>query len=636
MTLSAKADFRLDLRKERGILSFFKYNKLGNLMGEQTPERKDVDKQSRWNVEAMYSDWAEWDKDFLKNARASASPRWPEFSEGMVSLADPKELKKLLDSLMQVDSNLSTLYTYAHLRHDEDVSEEVSKKAFSSIVSICHIFNEETSWMDPALLQLPKETLDALLSAGELKEYRVFLEKVIRLKPYTLPAREEKILAGVSKALQTSQRAFGSLNNADLKFPKCLDEKGELHELTHGTYALHLKGKDRTLRKEAFVHLHETFGAYENTFCDLIQGIVEKHVFNKKARGYGSALEAALYPHQIDKSVYTSLIQAVRGKLSYLHEYMALRKEILGYKDLQAYDLSVSLVDDMDIKISYDEASKEIVESVALLGEEYQEIIRKGLLDDRWVDRYENKKKRSGAYSSGCYTSMPYILMNYHGTFQDAKTLAHEAGHSMHTYFSSKNQTYQDHGYPIFLAEVASTFHEELLFQHFYQKATGTAEKAYLINQKVEGIRSTLFRQVLFAEFELKIHEWVEEGVPLTPGLLQEYYVGLVRDYSGPSLEIDPSLAHEWSRIPHFYYDFYVYQYATGISAAHVLAKGVLAKEPLAKERMIEFLSSGGSKSPMETLQKAGVDMTTSSAVESMLDDFQGQVATLRELIKGK
>ena len=333
--------------------------------------------------------------------------------------------------------------------------------------------------------------------------------------------------------------------------------------------------------------------------------------------------------------MYFSLIKAVKGKISYLHEYMDLRKELLGYKTLHPYDLSVSLVDDVDIKLSYEEAAEEIVGSVALLGKDYQETIRKGLLDNRWVDRYENKKKRSGAYSSGCYTSMPYILMNYQGTFQDAKTLAHEAGHSMHTYYSGKNQTYQDHHYPIFLAEVASTFHEELLFQHFYQKAKGTAEKAYLVNQKIEGIRSTLFRQVLFAEFELKIHEWVEGGVPLTPKLLQDYYIGLVKEYSGESVELDAGVEHEWSRIPHFYYNFYVYQYATGISAAHVLAKRVLAKEPLAKEKMIEFLSSGGSKSPMETLQRAGVDMTTPLAVESMLDSFQEQVSTLRELLKG-
>ncbi len=599
-------------------------------------ERKDSLRENCWNLEGMYSSWGDWRKEFDRLTKAGDSPKWPELEEGLYNLSSSKDVRKLLDRFMEIDLTLDSLYTYAHLRHDEDVSEKEGKEGYSLAMGAFHAFREETSWIDPALLQLSQETLDSLLCSQDLKEYQIYLKKIIRLKPYTLPSKEEKLLAFAGKALSVSQRAFGSLNNADLRFPNCLDGEGRDHELTHGMYQVYLKGRDRVLRKNAFTHLHGTFAQYENTFCELIQGIVEQHVFYKKARGYKSCLEAALYPHQINREVYDSLVSTVKDNISILHDYLFLRKRLLGYSEIHPYDLSVPLVEEVDITISYEDAVSAIIESVAPLGVEYQEILRKGLTEEGWVDRYENKKKRSGAYSSGCYTSNPYILLNYHGTFNDAMTLAHEAGHSMHSYFSKKNQKYQDHQYPIFLAEVASTFHEELLFQYFLQKVKTSKEKAYLINQKIDGIRNTFFRQTLFAEFELQLHEWVEQGIPLTPSLLKEEYLRLNQEYSGPGLVLDSHVESEWSRIPHFYYNFYVYQYATGISAADVLAKKVLSGDPLAKEQYLAFLASGASKDPLTTLKDAGVNMKESYAVQSLLDSFKNLTEKFQEMVKEK
>ncbi len=598
-------------------------------------KRSEVAVKDCWNVEVLYSDLAAWEQDFALWGRPGQEPRYPELDPSHFNLHSIADVKKILDLQTQIERRLDLLGTYAHLRHDEDVAADPAKKAYMLASGAGHAFREETSWIEPALLQLPQEFLEKLLEAKELEEYHISLKRIVRLKPHTLPASEEQILALAGRALQTSPRAFRSLNDADMRFPSCKDSKGKLHELTHGTYGLYLKNTDRELRKEAFIHLHETFGLYENTLCELIEGNVQRAFFYAKARKYSSSLEAALYPSEINTSVYSSLIQTAREGLSSLHEYLELRKKKLNYSDLHLYDLFVPLVEEVEIKMSYEEAVQVILESVEILGSEYVSILRKGLLEDRWVDRYENKKKRSGAYSSGCYDSMPYILMNYQGTLQDVMTLTHEAGHSMHSYLSRKHQPYQDSSYSIFVAEVASTFHEELLFQTLMKKAKSKQEKAYLINQKIDAIRSTFFRQVLFAEFELTIHEWVQKGVPLTPALLKEKYLELNKVYYGDVLDLDPCAAFEWSRIPHFYSNFYVYQYATGISAATALSSLVLQGAKEAKEKYLEFLSSGSSLGPLAVLKRAGIDMTTSFPVQSLLEYFQKLKNELKEYLEG-
>ena len=596
-------------------------------------ERSEMPIKDCWNIGALYRDVEQWENDFRVWGRPDAVLRYPELTASSFDLTNIQDVKKMLDLYMQIDRRLGLIYTYAHLKHDEDAAEEISKKSYMQALRSLYAFQEEVSWIEPAFLQLPQNVLNELFNAEELKEYRVYLKKIIRLKPHTRNAEEEKLIALSGRALQTSRKAFRAFNDADLKFPACKDEKGDLHELTHGTYSLYMKANDRTLRKEAFTHLHETFGLYENTLCELLEGQVQSALFQAKVRKYDSCLEAALYPYEIDTSVYFSLIQAAKQGLPSLHEYLEYRKKCMGYSELHLYDLQVPIVKEIDMKMTYDEAVEAIVESVAILGKEYQAILKKGLVEDRWVDRYENKRKRSGAYSSGCYDSMPYILMNYHGTLQDAMTLTHESGHSMHSYFSRKHQPYQDSSYSIFVAEVASTFHEELLFQALLQKTKSREEKAYLINQKMEGIRNTFFRQVMFAEFELAIHEWVEKGVPLTPQLLKEKYLHLCKEYFGSGVEIDPAVVWEWARIPHFYSSFYVYQYATGISAACTLAKQVLKGDKDACNRYLEFISSGSSSDPLTVLKKAGVDMTTKTPVDSLLHYFKDLEEQFKELL---
>ncbi|PIS03245.1 MAG: oligoendopeptidase F, partial [Chlamydiae bacterium CG10_big_fil_rev_8_21_14_0_10_42_34] len=382
----------------------------------------------------------------------------------------------------------------------------------------------------------------------------------------------------------------------------------------------------------AFKNLHQGYEAHANTICELIQGQVQSHLFVARARKFKSCLEAALFPHQIDRAVYENLIASVRKRLPLMHEYIALRKKMLNLPEIHMYDLYVPLMDEAQSNMDYNEARQAVIASVAPMGPKYQAELKKGLLDDRWVDAFENVRKRSGAYSSGCYDSMPYILMNYHGTLNDVLTLAHEAGHSMHSLLSRQNQPYIYSQYPIFVAEVASTFNEQLLLNHLKSKAKSDRDQAFLVNYQIEGIRGTILRQTLFAEFELQLHKWAEEGVPFTPALLKKYYTQLNRDYYGPDIVLDPELEIEWARIPHFYYNFYVYQYATGLSAALALFQKAMVDEK-AKENYIGFLSSGGSKYPIDLLVGAGVDMRKPDAVNAALDYFEKLLQELKECL---
>ncbi len=605
------------------------------LPAEKTQDRSEIAKQYQWNVEALYPSWEAWKQDLDLYGRESSSPHWPEIAAYRTTwMQSPESLKELIKLCCQIDRNLSKLYTYAHLRHDEDVAEDEAKKAHSRIVTLLYAFRQESAWIEPEMLQLPEEELETLVRSSVLKEYEFYLDRIVRMKKHTLAASEEELLAMAGKALETASQAFGALNNADLKFPPVADGKGNIKELTHGKYLLYLRDKDRTLREGAFKNLHRTFTSYENTLCELLSGQVQRHLLERSARKYSSCLEAALFPNQIDVKVYSSLIQAVRAHLPALHRYMHLRKEAMGLDKLHLFDLHVPLVRQVEMGMSYEEATKVLIESVAILGEDYQRSLNQGLTQDRWVDRYENARKRSGAYSSGCYDSMPYILMNYHGTFNDVMTLTHEAGHSMHSLLSRRNQPYHYSQYSIFVAEVASTFHEELLLRHLLTQVKSKEQKAFLINQKLDDMRSTLIRQTMFAEFELKLHEWAEQGIPMTPTLLKQEYRKLNEEYFGPDVDVDEEADIEWARIPHFYYNFYVYQYATGISAAHALVDKVTTGGETARDAYLAFLSAGSSKYPIDVLKLAGVDMRTPEPVEAAMRHFNALVTELGELLR--
>ncbi len=596
-------------------------------------KRTETAKEDCWNVEALYPTLTDWKEAFKIHAPAG-QPRWPKLLALKGKLGSGAEtLRQALEEINGIDRELSKLATYAHLRHDEDIAETPCKEIFSEAMSATHSFHQEISWFEPELLSLPEATMQAYITSPLLKEWRFYLERLYRMKPHTLPFEQELILAMSAKALSTPYKAFNAISDADFKFGSVEDSSGATHELTHARYSLLLRSPDKKLRENVFKKYFGKFQSYENTLCELLTGQVEGHVFNARARHYSSAVEAALFPKNVPVSVYHSLIEAVHDEISALHRYVDIRSRVLSIKPLHIYDLQVPLTKEFDLKIPYKKAEDLVVASMAPLGEEYCHILKKGLLEERWVDRYENQNKRSGAYSSGCFDSMPYILMNYKEIVRDLFTLAHEAGHSMHSYLSRKNQPYQYSDYSIFVAEVASTFNEELLLQMMLKEAKSKEERIFLLTQKIDDIRATLFRQTQFAEFELLIHTLAEQNVPLTPDRLNEEYLKINRFYYGPELAEDPEIACEWSRIPHFYYNFYVYQYATGISAALALAERVLSGGEKERDAYLSFLKSGGSLYPIDALKLAGVDMTTAQPVKQAISRFSRLLDALEKEI---
>lgn len=597
-------------------------------------ERKDIPQEDRWNVEGFFPSFAAWQQAFAKANRDEQKPRWPEIAAFKGKLGEgAATLKAALDTTLKIERELSSLYTYAHLRHDEDIADDAHKGAYTRASAILYDFAQETAWFEPELLALPEAKIQEYLSSPLLADFRFHIEKVIRVKQHVLPPEQEELMALAGKALQASHKAYSAINDADFNFGFAIDSKDNKHELTHATYELYLRSPDRILRKSAHQTMLLKYQDYENVLSELINGQAQKHLFTSRARNYPSCLDAALFGNNIDNSVYHSLIQAVNEEIGTYHKYLRLRQQVLNVGPLHLYDMNVSLIPNQEIKIPYKEAEQLIIESVAPLGAEYQNLLKEGLQKQRWVDRYENKNKRSGAYSSGCYDSMPYILMNYKDLIRDVFTLAHEAGHSMHSLLSHRNQPYQYSDYSIFVAEVASTFNEELLMRLLLERAKTKDEKIFLINQKLEDIVGTLFRQTMFAEFELFIHQMVEKNTPLTPLLLKEEYRKLSAKYYGPNVIIDEEADIAWARIPHFYYNFYVYQYATGISAALALAEKVVNGGQAERDAYLSFLKGGSSRYPIDLLQVAGVDMRTPAPVKAAIGKFNTLVDQLEDLI---
>jgi oligoendopeptidase F len=590
------------------------------------PSRSQVASKNKWNVEALYSDPSDWLKDFSYIKGRDNSPRWPELASYKGRLNDPKAMVEFLDIYLTLNRKLEKLSVYAHLRFDEDQDNDQFKTNDGLIKGTYQDFAFETSWFEPEVLELSPH----ILKDPALASYQFYFDQLLRARPHTLSPDKEALLALSGKAMSTSSRAFSALSNSDMSFKPAIDSEGNEHLLSNGSYGSLIQSPDRNLRKTAVLNLHKGYAEHLNTLCELLQGQTQAHYFNAKSRNFSDSVTAALFSKNVDPAVVRQLIATVKGNSHLMAEYIALRKSTLKLDEIHAYDMSCPLVPDLNMKMSYDEACATVIASVEPLGSDYQAALKKGLMEDRWVDVFENQKKRSGAYSSGCYDSMPYILLNFHDTLNDATTLAHEAGHSMHSYLSRKNQPYIYSQYTIFVAEVASTFNEQLLLDELMKKVKTKEEKAYLISDQIDRIRGTVFRQTMFAEFELKIHEMVEQGQPLTPALLNKTYAGLIREYYGPNFVIDKELEVEWARIPHFYYNFYVYQYATGISAAMALHEQAL-KSPEARDRYLKFLGSGGSKYPLDLLKDAGVDMTTSAPIEAAMHRFAYLVKELKK-----
>ncbi len=596
--------------------------------------REEVQVQDQWDLTVLYEDLAAWEKEFDQAIESKTFPHWPSLLHFRGKLGESEEM--LLEAVKRIQDThrlVNKLYTYAHLKHDENLSDEKYKNAYMRIMTVYQQLGQEISWFEPELIALDQNILDRYLKSEKLSEFHHFLKLMIRLKPYTLTQREEELLALASPALQTPHQTFSALSDTDFEFKDVKNETGEKVPLTHANYSLYIRGFDRTLRENCFLTYHDKYEDHQNTLAELLGGVVQKHFFNARARKYPTCVDAALYPNEIPSSVYHTLIKATHQHIPSLHRYLRLRKKQLKLDELRLYDLYVPLTSEFDRTYTFEEAIDLVVDSVAPLGEAYQSTLRKGLTSEAWTDRYENQNKRSGAYSSGCYDSHPYILMNFKGTIRDVFTLAHEAGHSMHSHYSRKNQPYHYSDYTIFVAEVASTFNESLLMKKLLKEASSKEEKIFLLNQELEDIRATFFRQVAFAEFELKIHTLAEQFEPLTPARLKQEYEALTRQYFGDTVTYDEEGFYEWARIPHFYYNFYVYQYATGLSAAYALSEKVLVEGQPAVDKYLHFLSSGSSAPPIDLLRNAGVDMETEEPIHQLAKRFDETLSELETLL---
>ena len=599
-------------------------------MAKQLPKRHEIPVERTWNLEAIFETDDLWEQEFQ-----SVREELPSLADFKGKLGESAHnLFEALQTIEKVQIRLEHLYVYAHMRYDQDTTNSFYQGLNDRARSLFAQFSQAVAYTTPELLSIPEETIKKFMEEKEeLKLYTLYFDKLNRLRPHVLSEKEEALLAQAAEVLSSPSQTFGMLNNADLKFPTITDENGQKVELTHGRYVSFLESSDRRVRKDAFNALYDTYGKFKNTFASTLSGQVKRNVFNARVRNYQSAREAALSRNHIPETVYDQLVETINKHLPLLHRYVSLRKKVLGVDELHMYDLYTPLVPDSKITMTYEEAQELVLKALEPLGEEYVSIVKQGY-KDRWIDVEENVGKRSGAYSSGTYGTMPYILLNWQDNLDNAFTLAHELGHSLHSYYSGKNQPYVYSSYTIFLAEVASTLTEALLNHYLLQTTTDKKKKLYILNHFLEGFRGTVFRQTMFAEFEHIIHQKVEQGEALTADSLTQIYYDLNKKYFGNDIIIDEAIGLEWARIPHFYYNFYVYQYATGYSAAAALSKQIREEGQPAAERFIEkFLKAGSSDYSINILKATGVDMTTPEPIEQACKLFEEVLNEMERLI---
>ncbi len=591
--------------------------------------RDQVPVEYTWNLNDLYPDDAAWEADF---ARAQEMVRQSREMQGRAAQSGP-DLLAVLRHRDQTYLRVDRLFVLAHLRQDENLDDKAAQARFGRASDLSNRFGEAWAWLMPEIQQIDAAALDSWLAAdADLAVYRHALDDLRRLKPHTLSRREEELLAMSADLADATSRTFSLMTNADLKFPAIRDEQGREVELSPARFSSFLQSSDPRVRRDAFLGLHGTYESFENTVGSLLAYSNKRDWFYARARNYASCVEAALVPDNIPVSVYDNLVAAVNEALPLLHRYTALRKKVLGLAELHPYDLYVPLVAESRRKVAYEDAVATIREALAVLGPQYAEPLRRGF-ESRWIDVYETKGKRSGAYCSGTYTVHPYLLLNYEGTPNDRSTVAHEMGHAMHTWFTVKSQPIIYGDYSLFCAEVASTVNEVLLNEYLYRRAAARQEKLELVNSLLENMRTTVFRQTLFAEFERWTHARVEKDEPLTPDAMQRAYHDLVAKYYGPTLVIDPQTDFECFRIPHFYRAFYVYKYATSYAAATDIGRRILAGEPGAVDGLMTFLRAGSSVYPIDCLKLAGVDMTTPQPVRNCMRLFAEKLDELERLL---
>ena len=599
-------------------------------MENKLPKRSEVDVELTWKIEDIFASESEWEKALSE--AMSLADEIAGFTGKVGESADT--LYKVLETYEKCCLKIHLVYGYAFKMRDVDTTSTYAQTLYSKVMSADVEISEKIAFMEPEIIAVDEETMNKFYTEKpELNKYKIYITEVRRGKEHSLSPELEKLLAGANELADLPYEVFATLGNADLKFPEITNEKGEKVQITNGRFVPLEESKDRSVRKEVFEKFYETFGNFKNTSASLYAGQVKQLMFYARARKYSSTLEAAVDGNNVSPEVYKNLVEAVNDNLDKMHRYVKLRKKLLELDELHMYDIYVPIVKDYDAKYTIEEAKELVLKAVEPLGTNYVNLIKKAFAE-RWIDVVENEGKRNGAYSSGVYGVHPFVLLNFNGTLDNVFTLAHEMGHAMHSYFSNEAQNYLDSRYKIFVAEVASTTNEVLLMEYMLKNAKDDKERAYLLNHYMDSFKGTVFRQTMFAEFEKTSNEMAEAGEPLTHENLTELYLNLNKKYYGEAMISDDLIGYEWMRIPHFYYNFYVYQYATGFSAAVAIANRVLKEGETAVSDYMKFLSSGCTKDPVSLLRIAGVDMATKEPINSALQVFERVIEEMEELTK--
>lgn len=596
---------------------------------KQLPKREELPENLTWDLTKIFSSDQEFDEKYLElSEKLKKSEKYKgTLDQGASQFLDAIEF------VLSVYRQTEIIYVYAHLKNDQDTGNTEYQALYARASSLFSKVSEAVSWFEPEILQLSDERIwQYFKEEPKLEVYRHYIQQIVDNRAHVLSADQESLLAGAGEIFEASSDTFAVLNNADLVFPTIEGENGEKVQLSHGVYGQLLESTDRSVREAAFKGLYSVYEQFRNTFASTLSTHIKGHNFKAKVRNYSSAREASLSNNHIPESVYDTLVAVVNKHLPLLHRYMELRKRLLEVEKLHMYDLYTPVLGEAPITFTYEEAKEKALEALKPMGEEYMTIVEKAF-SERWIDIVENKGKRSGAYSSGSYDTNPYILLNWHDTLDQLFTLVHEMGHSVHSYFTRSNQPYVYGDYSIFLAEIASTTNENILTEYLLETEKDPRVRAYVLNHYLDGFKGTVFRQTQFAEFEHFMHTEDEKGVPLTSEYLSDSYGKLNAKYYGPAVEEDPEIKFEWSRIPHFYYNYYVFQYSTGFSAASALAKRILSQEPDALENYLAYLKAGNSDYPVEVMKKAGVDMTQAAYIEDAMSMFEQRLNELEELI---
>ena len=597
-------------------------------MAKEEKLRCEIEDKYKWDLTKIYKDEKEWQKDFddAKEEILKATSYKNSF------LINGKKLYEYLKYDEEVSRKLEKIYYYAHLNHDADTLDEKYKVMTNKVSDLFTKYNELSSFVVPEILKLDEKKLASFYEdEKKLEDYRFSIENIYRFKNHTLDEEKEKMLSNLSKCLSNPEETYEALTDSDFEYDYITDEKGNKVKFNESNYSLFIKSKDRSVRKKAFEMLHNKYKKYIRTITSTYKGEVETNVVLAKIRNYDSAISASLYSDNVSQDIYNNLIKVVNDNMDVLYKYYDLKKEILSLNRLHMYDTYVEIINKVSKKYTFDEANEIVMEALSILGDKYIKNLKKAF-DEKWIDIYHSKGKRSGAYSSGNFDVNPYVLLNFEGTLNDVSTLAHELGHSMHTYLSCKNNPYQYSSYEIFVAEVASTVNELLLANYMLKSSKNKEEKLAIINHILDLYKATLYRQTMFAEFEKETHKLREKGEVLTSDLLSNTYYNLVKKYFGPNVLCDDLIKYEWARIPHFYYNFYVYKYATGISAASYIVDGILNNKEGALENYIKFLKLGGSMYPLDELKIAGVNLNSKSVILSAIKTFEKYLKEFKDI----